>query len=134
MSTSRNRQTPIEYMGSGGNVLWEMHPSLESDEAFHRGADISMLAQFEHEEECLFPPFTMLTVMPPSQGAGARWAQVHAVAAGAPAPLPALLAPPLAHPRPPSRRALAHPRTRARPSRCSPSRCREPPACAEPHS
>ena len=62
MSTSRNRQTPIEYMGSGGNVLWEMHPSLESDEAFHRGADVALLSQFESEAEVLFPPCTLLLV------------------------------------------------------------------------
>ena len=66
MSTSRNRQTPVEYMQSEGrNVLWELYPQLESDTGFHRGADISLLSQFAHEDECLFPPFTMLTVLRP---------------------------------------------------------------------
>ena len=52
MSTSRNRQTPVEYMQSEGrNVLWELYPQLESDTGFHRGADISLLSQFTGEEE-----------------------------------------------------------------------------------
>mmetsp|Transcript_48529 Transcript_48529/g.127834 ORF Transcript_48529/g.127834 Transcript_48529/m.127834 type:complete len:332 (-) Transcript_48529:328-1323(-) len=63
MSTSRERRTPIQYMGGGSNVLWELHPELESDAGYHRGADISMLSQFPHEEEVLFPPFTRLTVL-----------------------------------------------------------------------
>ena len=53
MSTSRNRMTPIEYMASDGadNVLWCLHPDMESDSAYHRGADISRLSQFAGEEE-----------------------------------------------------------------------------------
>ena len=62
MSTSRNRQTPIHYMGPGDNVLWELRTKPESDAGFHRGADISMLSQFAGEDEVLFPPCTMLTV------------------------------------------------------------------------
>jgi hypothetical protein len=62
MSTSRNRQTPIDYMGSGSNVLWQLQPQQESDSGFHCGADISMLSQFAAEAECLFPPCTMLEV------------------------------------------------------------------------
>ena len=27
MSTSRHKQTPIDYMGGGDNVLWSLHPS-----------------------------------------------------------------------------------------------------------
>ncbi len=53
MSTSKNRRTPIEYMGGGSNVLWELQPRSESDVAFHRGADIKMLSQFAHEDEVL---------------------------------------------------------------------------------
>ena len=65
MSTSLERRTPCSYMSdSGANVLWELQPSLESDGALHRGADISFIAQFAHEREVLFPPFTMLTVLP----------------------------------------------------------------------
>jgi hypothetical protein len=62
MSTSKNRQTPIDYMGPGENVLWELRPMEESDAAFHCGADISMLSQFAGEQEVLFPPCTMLQV------------------------------------------------------------------------
>ena len=69
MSTSRNSSTPIAYLGDGGmpNVLWVLKPSLESEEGYHCGADISLLSQFAHEDECLFPPFTMLTVLRPDQ-------------------------------------------------------------------
>jgi len=44
MSTSRNSHTPIEYMADGMNVLWELEPQLETDAAFHRGADISFVS------------------------------------------------------------------------------------------
>ena len=63
MSTSRNRQTPVGFMTEGRpNLLWQFQPKKESDAAFHRGADISMLSQFSEEEEVLFPPYTMLNV------------------------------------------------------------------------
>jgi len=64
MSTSRRRQTPIDYMGSEGadNVLWVLKQSRETDDGYHSGADISMLSQFEAEKEILFPPATMLKV------------------------------------------------------------------------
>ena len=62
MSTSLLRSTPIAYLGDGNNVLWELEPQLQSDVAFHRGADISMLSQFAAEDEVLFPPCTMLVV------------------------------------------------------------------------
>lgn len=63
MSTSRNRDTPIHYMGDALNVLWELCPSGESDMAYHRGASIEMLSQYAGEEEVLFPPCSMLVVM-----------------------------------------------------------------------
>ena len=63
MSTSLSRDTPIHYMGDGNNVLWELEPQLQSDVAFHRGADISLLSQFAAEQEVLFPPCTMLVVL-----------------------------------------------------------------------
>ena len=67
MSTSRNSQTPIDYLSAGTvNVLWVLHPDVESDSAYHCGADITLLAQFAHEEEILFPPFTMMTVLTPA--------------------------------------------------------------------
>ena len=34
MSTSRNRSTPVAYMGKGSNVLWELQPRAQSDVAF----------------------------------------------------------------------------------------------------
>jgi len=65
MSTSKNKATPVDYMSNtSGNVLWELQPSLESDIAFHRGADISMLSQFKAEDEVLFPPCTLLVFQP----------------------------------------------------------------------
>jgi len=64
MSTSRNQQTPIDYMGGGNhNVLWKLETRQESDTGFHRGANIEMLSQYAAEQEVLFPPCTMLTVL-----------------------------------------------------------------------
>ena len=63
MSTSRKRETPIDYMDvHGPNVLWELQPRAESDTAYHHGADISMLSQYAAEAEVVFPPCTMLVV------------------------------------------------------------------------
>lgn len=63
-STSRNRQTPLSYMGSGEtNILWQLHPQLESDVGYHYGADITLLSQFAREEEVLFPPCTMFSLL-----------------------------------------------------------------------
>ena len=64
LSTSRNRSTPIEFMGGGKNVLWELRPKPQSDAAFHCGADVKMLSQFAEEDEVLFPPCTMFEVLP----------------------------------------------------------------------
>ena len=63
MSTSKNEQTPIGYMRTGKNVLWRLCVTADSDTAYHRGADISMLSQFAGEDEILFPPMTMLMVL-----------------------------------------------------------------------
>ena len=64
LSTSRGRETPIDYMGSDcDNVLWAIQPSRETDTGFHYGADVSMLSQFSSEQEVLFPPATMLEVL-----------------------------------------------------------------------
>lgn len=70
MSTSKNRKTPISYMGPDNNVLWEMVPSSSSDGAYHYGADISMLSQYAEEAEVLFPPATMLMAMQTSKPRG----------------------------------------------------------------
>ena len=65
MSTSRNRQTPIQYMDSdSSNVLWVLKAKQQSDAAYHRGADIKSLSQFAHEDEVLFPPCSMLEALP----------------------------------------------------------------------
>jgi Ca2+-binding EF-hand superfamily protein len=64
MSTSKNKETPIKYMGMGHhNILWKIEAMDESDVAFHRGADVSRLSQFAAEEEVLFPPCTILQVV-----------------------------------------------------------------------
>lgn len=76
MSCSRDLHTAVSYMSEeSANVLWEICPSEQSDSAFHYGADISMLSQFPHEREILFPPFTMLTVLPRPQEEQARLKQ-----------------------------------------------------------
>jgi len=68
MSTSLAVDTPIRYMDPGSkevprpNVLWEIHTSEKDDSGLHNGADVSMLSQFNHEKEVLFPPLTMLRV------------------------------------------------------------------------
>jgi len=63
MSTSTSKEVCISYMNEGGqNVLWELRACDESDEAFHMGADVSMLSQFPKECEVTFPPYTMLVV------------------------------------------------------------------------
>ena len=64
MSTSRHRDTPVQYMDKAGdNLLWELQPSKASDAAFHHGADISFLSQFSGEGEVVFPPCTMLVLL-----------------------------------------------------------------------
>ena len=64
MSTSKNLHTPIAYMRDEFNVLWELEAGEPSDDAYHRGGDISMLSQYAHEDEVLFPPNTLLIVKP----------------------------------------------------------------------
>eukprot|EP00966_Prymnesium_polylepis_P145543 3361512-Prymnesium_polylepis.2 len=51
LSTSRNQQTPVDYMKGDQNVLWCLKPQPESDSAYHHGADISLLSQYAGEEE-----------------------------------------------------------------------------------
>ena len=64
VSTSRIRQTPIDYMKGGGepNVLWALQPGEESDSGFHCGASVELLSQFASEAEVIFPPCTLLKV------------------------------------------------------------------------
>ena len=53
MSTSTNKETPIDYMAGDGkpNVLWCLQPQTETDIGYHRGADISRLSQYAWEGE-----------------------------------------------------------------------------------
>jgi hypothetical protein len=66
MSTSLNERTPINYMhpSPAPNVLWELRLQPESDAGYHVGANIAILSQYAAEEEMLFPPCTMLQVLP----------------------------------------------------------------------
>jgi len=53
-------------MKPGENVLWQLHATLDSADAYHSGADISMFSQYEKEDEILFPPMTMMKVVKPA--------------------------------------------------------------------
>ena len=65
MSTSTTSETPMRtYMHGVSNVLWELHTRPEDEHGYHQGADVSMLSQFQDEKEELFPPLTMLRVLP----------------------------------------------------------------------
>eukprot|EP00966_Prymnesium_polylepis_P204678 4741604-Prymnesium_polylepis.2 len=76
MSTSRHRQTPIDYMQGpqaddpqhANNVLWALQPQPESDVGFHCGASIESLSQFAGEGEVLYPPCTLLRVKQQPRG------------------------------------------------------------------
>jgi hypothetical protein len=69
MSTSTGEATPIHYMagGTSPNLLWELRASSEDEAGFHCGADVSLLSQFAGEKETIFPPMTMLKVIPRAQ-------------------------------------------------------------------
>ena len=63
MSTTSQENVAFRYLDNRSqNVLWVLHPEGPSVEAFHFGADVSLLSQFNHESEILFPPCTMLSV------------------------------------------------------------------------
>lgn len=63
MSASLQKNVAESYMQEGGhNVIWELQISRESDTGYHCGADVSMLSQFAHEQEVIFPPCTLLKV------------------------------------------------------------------------
>ena len=54
-------------------VLWTLLPDKPSDAAFHCGASLKLLSQFEEEDEVLFPPCTMLDILqydPAAHGGG----------------------------------------------------------------
>ena len=77
MSTSLGEATPIHYMAAEPmpNVLWELRAREGDDLGLHCGADVAMFSQFEAEREVLFPPLTMLRVLP-RQGGSRRPAPV----------------------------------------------------------
>jgi hypothetical protein len=64
-STSAVKQAPISAMSRPSaqqpcnNTLWCFQPAPNAQS---RGADISMLSQYAHEREVLFPPCTVLEV------------------------------------------------------------------------
>ena len=63
VSTASNLDAALRYMGQADdNVLFKVYPSMQTSEGFHMGADVSMLSQFSHETEVLFPPSTLLVV------------------------------------------------------------------------
>ena len=64
LSTSEAIDTPLAYLGLGRNVMWRLLGSAEDDAGYHMGADVAMLSQFDSEKEVLFPPLTMLSVLP----------------------------------------------------------------------
>ena len=87
MSTSRNRQTPIDYMAEGEhakNVLWCLAPREQSDSAYHCGADISRLSQYRGEEEGQCPSPTHVPVAfdsaPSERTPWNQWSHVRKVA------------------------------------------------------
>jgi hypothetical protein len=78
------------------NVLWQLEASEPSDDAYHRGADISMLSQYAHEDEGACHARER-TNEPTRQGRGARAQDGRAACA------------PQARPCTPARRALPNP-------------------------
>ena len=73
MSTSYDEKMALFYMTKAEHrsqhhtplgLLWELHADVEDDTGMHIGADVSMLSQNAHEKEVLFPPLTMLRVLP----------------------------------------------------------------------
>lgn len=72
MSTSHSKHTPIRYMqpAPAPNVLWELRLQNETDAGYHQGASIELLSQYADEEEMLFPPCTMLQVLPAKSANG----------------------------------------------------------------
>lgn len=86
MSTSTAEATPIHYMAKAPqpNLLWELRAGDEDEAGHHCGADVSMLSQFSGERECLFPPLTMLKVVPREEVEPAVSVSAGASADGAP--------------------------------------------------
>jgi hypothetical protein len=71
MSTSTDEATALFYVTKKEDgqkerlgLLWELQAGEEDDTGLHVGANVEMLSQFAHEKEILFPPLTMLRVLP----------------------------------------------------------------------
>ena len=64
MSSSLDEGVVDHYRDKHGgqDVVWHIRSKPETDDAFHCGADVSLLSQFPKEKEITFPPYTMLVV------------------------------------------------------------------------
>jgi hypothetical protein len=70
MSTSLKQDVCTQFMDSNGqNLLWEIQCTGEDAEGYHCGADVSLVSQWPKENEILFPPLTMLTVVEDAEDA-----------------------------------------------------------------
>ena len=58
LSTSRSRETAVHYAGLKQPIVIEMEMGMTG-----RGADLSWLSQWPHEEEVAFPPLTGYEVL-----------------------------------------------------------------------
>ena len=68
MSTSMGQGECVKFLGekasASENLLWELQCGPEDATGFHSAADVQVLSQYPAEREVLFPPLTMLQVVP----------------------------------------------------------------------
>jgi hypothetical protein len=64
MSSSLDESVVDHYRDKNGghDVVWHIRSKPETEDAFHCGADVSLLSQFPKEKEITFPPYTMLVI------------------------------------------------------------------------
>jgi len=79
MSTTRQRMTAVNYMDDGSSVLWRLKSAAETEAGFHHGADIRSLSQFADEDEVLFPPCTLLTLVEEAEEPGLSDSSVKSI-------------------------------------------------------
>ena len=70
MPAEGGQQNADSSLSTSRNILWQLNVASETDEAFHMGADVSMLSMYPAEEEVLFPPNSALQVLDPES---AEW-------------------------------------------------------------